>query len=191
MGKINEFLALSALPILHADNGLYRSVVCTIEASRHWAGCHMPLHVMAQHCYSSSLDMCSAHSQRSHWWTMEWCASSHIPQGSIELSNEPLQHALAAGAARKCHLAPSQPLIFNLFGMCNRLWSGAWRSVDLCQPGLRIWRDRCQPSAEGAVLNTLRWVGDCTILALWCRLLELPVSCCSSQASFYFGNRTL
>lgn len=124
---------------------------------------------------------------------MVGCASSHIPQGSIELSNEPLQHAwpaLAAGAPWKYHLAPSRPLIFNLFGMCNRLWSGAWCSVDLCQPGLRIWRDRCQPSMEGAVLNTLRWVGECTVLALWCRLLELPVSCCSSQASFYFGNRT-
>lgn len=149
--------------------------------------CHyMWWHSIVTHL-SSSLDMSSAHSQKSHWWTMQWCASSHIPQGSIELSNEPLPHAwpvLAAGAPRKCHLAPSHPFIFNLFGMCNRLWSGAWCSVDLCQPGLRIWRDRCQPSVEGAVLNTLRWVGECTILALWCRLLELPVSCCSSQASF-------
>ena len=54
MGKINEFLAFSALPILHADDGSYNSMLSTIEASsRHWAGCHTPLHVMAQHCYSS------------------------------------------------------------------------------------------------------------------------------------------
>lgn len=82
------------------------------------------------------------------------------------------------------HHRPSLPLIFNLFGMCNRLWSGAWRSVDLCQPGLQIQRDRCQPSTQGAVLNTLHWVGESTILALCSGLLELPVSCCSSQASF-------
>lgn len=53
MGKINEFLAFSTLLILHTDNSLYSSMVSTIEASRHCAGCHMPLHVMAQHCYSS------------------------------------------------------------------------------------------------------------------------------------------
>lgn len=54
MGKINEFLAFLVLPILHADNVLSSSMVSTIEASRYWAGCHMPLHVMAQHCYSST-----------------------------------------------------------------------------------------------------------------------------------------
>lgn len=158
MEKINKFLPFSALQILLADNGLHSPMVSTIEACRHWSGCHMPLHVMAQHCYSSPhlLLICSQlHSQRSHWWTMEWRTSSHIPPGSIELSNEPLPHvwaAMDAGALWKYHLAPSHPLIFNLFW--NRLWSGAWCSVDLCQPGLRIWRDRCQPSMEGAVLNT-------------------------------------
>lgn len=45
-------------------------------------------------------------------------------------------------------------------------------------------RDRCQPSVEGVVLNALSWDGECTILAVWWRLLELPVSCSSSQASF-------
>lgn len=62
---------------------------------------------------SSSLDRCLVHSQRSRWWTMEWCAYSHIPHGSIELSNEPLPHAwpaLAAGAppnAISAHHTPS------------------------------------------------------------------------------------
>lgn len=123
--------------------------------------------------------------------TMERCASSHIPRGSIELSNEPLQHALAAGAPRKCHDAPpaplpptSQPLIFNLLGMRNRRRSGAWHSGVVCQPGLQIWRDRCQPAVEGAVLNTVRRVGLRTILALWSVPLKLPVSCCSRQACF-------
>lgn len=51
MGKKNEFLAFPAQRILHADYGLYTSIVSTIKASRHCAGCHMPLHVMAQYCY--------------------------------------------------------------------------------------------------------------------------------------------
>lgn len=152
--------------------------------------------MMAQHCSTSPhqlLIYAQPLSQRSSYWTMERCASSHIPRGSTELSNEPLLHAwtpLTAGASPKKrntilpHHTPSLPLIFNLFGMCNRLWSGVWRSVDLCQPGLQIQRDRCQPSTQGAVLNTLHWVGESTILALWSGLLELPVSCCSSQASF-------
>lgn len=55
MGKINKFLAFSVLQILLVDNGLYSSMVSTIEASRHWTCCHMPLHVMVQHCYSCPL----------------------------------------------------------------------------------------------------------------------------------------
>lgn len=50
-------------------------------------GCHMSLHGMAQPCFSSSLDMRSRRSQRSHLWTMEWCAASHIPLGSFEVSS--------------------------------------------------------------------------------------------------------
>ncbi len=39
----------------------------------------------------------------------------------LEKTAQHARPALAAGAPRKCHLAPSHPLIFNLFGMCNRL----------------------------------------------------------------------
>lgn len=162
----------------------------TIEASRHRAGCHMPLHLMAQHCYSSPhlLLICAQPFPRGatgEQWSDAPPRTFHKALLSCLMNLYRMRGLRWLPGLHENTTSPHHtPSYLILFGMCNRLWSGAWCSVDVCQPGLRIWRDRCQPSAEGAVLNTLRWVGECTVLALWCRLLELPVSCCSSQASF-------
>lgn len=79
MGKINEFLGFSCVLDLHTVNGLYVcTIVPTIEASRRSAGCHIPLHAMAQHC-DSSLHTYPAGFQRNRWRTMEWSAFLHIP----------------------------------------------------------------------------------------------------------------
>lgn len=115
MRKINEFLAFFALPILHADNSLYSSTFFTIDASRHWAGCHIPLYVMAQHCYSTThpLLICSQPiptRATSEQWSDAPPSTFH--KTLLSCVFEPLPHtwpALAAGAPWKIPSCPITP----------------------------------------------------------------------------------
>lgn len=170
MGLINRFLAVSELLILHADSHLYRWTLCTREASRPRAACHL-------HLLHETAKLCLTHAQPV---PRRAAAEQWGDAPPLTFHRAPLSHLMNLYCAHwlpGCHQNAASPPVTApriWFGMCNRLWSGARRMSDRCQPGLRMRRDKCQPYVEGAVLNTLRWDGQSFLVLSSCLHPDTP-----------------